>query len=197
MRQQDLHGHMYVRVSVLTPTIQASRTLNGMTSTQQHSSSLFAYAMFHKECNKPNLGDSSPVSSSPRTPCLNVVSNIPAVWYLSENALSLGKNPICRLLMMRRVNKVKTTKWKSLEKLKTYTIMIETTEQLLPVDTCRQWTYWFLWFCILPTQLPLPLHQQLKWLTLPALYITYEVYNKVREDISTHVKFKTLYSYSH
>lgn len=58
--------------------------------------------VFHKEYTNQNLGDSSPVSSSPRTPCLNVVSNIPAVWYLSENALSLGKNPICRLLMMRK-----------------------------------------------------------------------------------------------
>lgn len=46
------------------------------------------------------FGDSSPVSSSPRTPCLNTVSNMPADWYLSANALSFGKKPSCRLMVM-------------------------------------------------------------------------------------------------
>ena len=46
-----------------------------------------------------HLGDSSPLSSSPRTPCLNTVSNMPAVWYLKANALSLEKKPICRLII--------------------------------------------------------------------------------------------------
>lgn len=47
-----------------------------------------------------HFGESSPVSSSPRTPCLSTVSSMPAVWYLRENAFSLGKNPICRLITM-------------------------------------------------------------------------------------------------
>ena len=51
------------------------------------------------------LGDSSPVSSSPRTPCLNTVSNMPAVWYLSANAFSDGKKPICKLIVMDIVKK--------------------------------------------------------------------------------------------
>lgn len=51
------------------------------------------------------LGDSSPVSSSPRTPCLNTVSNMPAVWYLSANARSDGKKPICKLIVMGIVKK--------------------------------------------------------------------------------------------
>lgn len=46
------------------------------------------------------FGNSSPVSSSPNTPCRNTVSNMPAVWYLNEKALSLGKKPICRLNIM-------------------------------------------------------------------------------------------------
>ena len=54
---------------------------------------------------KNYLGDSSPVSSSPRTPCLNTVSNMPAVWYLNANALSDGKKPICKLIVMDTLKK--------------------------------------------------------------------------------------------
>lgn len=40
------------------------------------------------------------MSSSPRTPCRNKVSNIPAVWYLNANAFSDGKKPICKLIVV-------------------------------------------------------------------------------------------------
>lgn len=55
----------------------------------------------HTESMPTHLGDSSPMSSSPKTPCLNTASNMPAVWYLRANALSLGKKPICRLTTIK------------------------------------------------------------------------------------------------
>ncbi|RDX90297.1 hypothetical protein CR513_27867, partial [Mucuna pruriens] len=81
--------------------------------------------LYHKEMRKKAfyLGDSSPVSSSPRTPCLNTVSNMPAVWYLSANALSDGKKPICKLIVMDIVKKQwdckeRTKKFRKMMKLK-------------------------------------------------------------------------------
>lgn len=100
-----------------------------------------------------HLGDSSPMSSSPSTPARNTVSSIPAVWYLREKAFSVGKNPICRLIIgTNQKNQYNNSVYKLNEVIKDKFIKYITVLQLLPVDIYQQWAYLSLWLCIPTTQ---------------------------------------------